>query len=162
MVSPQWRKTLIGMKKDQIPTEKDWAGYENDMDAAYAHKIFFGKSNDQVQDEFKRCVIERVSELRFMPKAPFQYYVLGLRDHVMNRDFDDAWDKGSDAASCFLKLVLQKLKEQPAYILPVIQELMPAVEFVAKNQTIYEADPQIYGDFGEILNEIRELGGIAN
>jgi hypothetical protein len=86
----------------QVPREEDWENYTEDLDADYAHKIFFGKTNEEMQPAFRRCVIERVDELRWMPKIPFQYYIFGLRDYVMRQEFDSYDDP--DAASCFLNL----------------------------------------------------------
>jgi len=51
-----------------------------------------------------------------MSVAPFRYYVLGFRDYVVAGNFDDLQD--SDAASCFLGLVEEKLEKQPEFILP--------------------------------------------
>jgi hypothetical protein len=90
-----------------------------------------------------------------MPPVPFRYYVLGFRDFVMARDFD--FLSASDAASCFLGLVLKKLEEQPSVIKPVMPALLPAVEYVARNQAEFEADKSIYGDFLETLKRIQAL-----
>ena len=89
---------------DKVPSEADWEDWEDeDLDLTYAHKIFAGKTNAEFQKDFARAVIERTDELRWMPKVPFQYYILGFRDHVMAGKFD-MFDS-SDAASCFLDLV---------------------------------------------------------
>lgn len=141
----------------QIPSEKDWAGYERDIDARYAHKIFFGKSNEQMQSAFRDNVIEKTDEIRFMPTSAFQYYVFGLRDFVIRRQFVDY--ESSDAANCFLGLVLEKLRKEPHTIVPVIDQLLPDLEYVARNQDLYEADKDIYGDFMETFEEILRLSG---
>jgi len=143
------------MKK--IPTEQYWSGYHNDIDARYAYKIFFGKSNEDMQPAFKRNVIERTDELRFMPIRAYQYYIFGLRDYVRNRDFDVL--ESSDAASCFIKLALEKLKDAPNSILPILDELLPDLEYVANNQDLYEAEVDIYGDFKNIYKEILIVAG---
>src|SRR5215467_8976197 len=59
-----------------------------------------------------------------------RYYMLGFRDFVMARDFEDLW--ASDAASCFLGLVEEKLQKQPDCILPIIDDLLPAIRFVGR------------------------------
>lgn len=141
----------------QIPTEKDWVGYEEDLDARYAYKIFFGKTNEEMQPAFKNNVIERVDEIRFMPRDVFQYYIFGLRDYVMRRDF--GFYDSSDAASCFISLVLEKLRKDPESIQPVVSELLPDLEFVAQNQELYEADEDIYGDFEAMYQDIIRLSG---
>ena len=81
-------------------------------------------------------------ELLWMPKAPFQYYMIGFRDAVLSPGCDD-----SDAASCFLRLVLEKLERHPDHIRAIMPELLSAVEYVAQNQTKFDADEGIYGSF---------------
>lgn len=90
-----------------------------------------------------------------MPDVPFRYYMLGFRDFVMAGNFAHLED--SDAASCFLGLVEEKLEKQPDYILPIMVELMPAVRHVAQNQSLFHADENIYGDFLEKLKRIEAL-----
>jgi hypothetical protein len=70
-----------------IPDESDWENYWDDLDAKYAYKNFFGKSNEQMQKEFKRNVLGRKSDIFWMPIKPFQYYIFGLCDYVLKKDF---------------------------------------------------------------------------
>jgi len=53
-------------------------------------------------------------DLRWMPDVPFRYYILGFRDFITAKQFD--FLDGSDAASCFLGLVLEKLENHPKLI----------------------------------------------
>jgi hypothetical protein len=62
-----------------------------------------------MQPHFRANVIEATAELRFMPEAPFRYYMIGFRDFLMAGDFDHLG--ASDAASCFLRLVVQSSKK---------------------------------------------------
>ena len=143
----------------KIPTEDDWNEYDRefvlDLDVNYARGQFFGKSNAEMLPQYKDHVLMRAEDLHWMPKKPFQYYVFGFRDFVRNGKF--GFYESSDAASAFLNLILQKLKEQPDHILPVVPELMNDVKYIASNQAIYEADADIYGNFMDIYNEIRSL-----
>lgn len=141
------------MKK--VPTEKEWLGYEKDLDASYAYKVFFGKTNEEMQSSFKLNVIERTDEIRFMPVKAFQYYIFGLRDYVMKRNF--GYLDSSDAASCFLGLVLEKLESEPSKIIPVLSELIPSLEFVSNNQNLYDANEEIYGNFKNKYEHIISL-----
>lgn len=138
-----------------VPTEEEWGSYKTDLDAGYVYSVFAGKSNDDVQIDFEQNVIEKTDELRWMPIVPFQYYMLGLRQFIETRaqDFDDR----SDAASCFIRLVEEKLKDAPDFIFPIIDELMPTVKYVAENQSRFDADKSIYGDFIEIYENILKL-----
>lgn len=137
-----------------IPTEADWGDYTADLDQEYAHRVFFGKTVEETRADFRENVIERTDELRFMPAVPFRYYVMGLRDFVLEGPFDGA--DAPSAAGCFLSLVWEKLRDHPDQILPVMPELMPAAEHLAGHQADYDADPEIFGDFSETLRAIRD------
>lgn len=137
-----------------IPTEKQWGDWKSDVDILSAHKIFFGKTNDEVQGDFYRCVIERADELRFMPDEVFQYYILGFRDFIMAGNFqlfDDA-----DAASSFIKLIEYKLENSFSTISPLMTELMPSITYVCENQDKFGASVDTYGDFREKLKKIEK------
>jgi hypothetical protein len=90
-----------------------------------------------------------------MPQIPFRYYMLGFRDFVMAGEFEDLG--ACDAARCFLGLVLEKLEEQPNYILPIMPELLPALRHVAQNQAVFGAAKSIYGSFCDKLAQIESL-----
>lgn len=138
-----------------IPTEADWGDYGSDLDQEWAHGKFAGKSNDEMQQYFREIPIEAASDLRFMPEIPFRYYMLGFRDCIMSGEFEPCHD--SDAASCFLHLVVEKLESQPGHIVPIMPELLLAVEHVGRNQASFNADESIYGNFLETLKRIQEL-----
>ena len=139
-----------------VPSEEDWGDYESDLDQKYAHEIFFGKNLEETIPDFERSVIERLDELRFMPTIPFRYYLLALRNYVTSKTVL-VNDMAPDAASGFLNLVAEKLRDSFDSIAPVMDEIMPAVEHVASNQEAYDADVDIYGDFTAKLAEIRGL-----
>jgi hypothetical protein len=90
-----------------------------------------------------------------MPELPFRYYMLGFRDFMMAGEFTPLW--ASDAASCFLGLVLEKLEKQPGYILQIMPQLLPAVRHVAMNRAAFEASEDVYGSFPEMLRRIEDL-----
>jgi hemerythrin-like domain-containing protein len=90
-----------------------------------------------------------------MPEAPFRYYMLGFRDFVMAGEFE--FLGASDAASCFLDLVQEKLEKEPSYILPIIDQLLSAVRHIATNQTSFDASESIYGKFSEKGTNIEQL-----
>jgi hypothetical protein len=138
-----------------VPTEADWGDYRADLDQASAHDRFAGRTNEEMLPHFSEHVIERTGELRWMPTVPFRYYMIGFRDFVMAREFK--YDDGSDAASCFLNLVAEKLEAQPDHVLPIMRELLPAVRYVAENQALFEADESIYGSFRRKRERIEAL-----
>lgn len=145
---------LLSTMNRQIPTELEWEDYYNDLDANYAHKIFFGKSNTDVQLDFKRSVLERVSELRFMPIKPFQYYIFGLQQYIEKENFDHF--DNADAVNGLISLTEEMLQDKPTYIIPVLDKLMPTLEKIASNQNEYEADIDIYGSFQDKLTNIKK------
>jgi hypothetical protein len=138
-----------------VPTEADWGDYKSDLDQKWAHDQFFGRSNEEMQPYIHGSPLGAAEDLRSIPEVPFRYYAIAFRDYVMSgqfRDFDAA-----DAASCFIRLVLQKLEQQPRYIIPIMPEILPAVEYVAHNQATFHAKESIYGSFPEMLNRIHAL-----
>jgi hypothetical protein len=125
--------------------------------------MFAGRTNAEMQQYFRTNPVAVTDEVRWMPEIPFRYYMLGFRDFVMSGDFEHL--SASDAASCFLGLVAEKLESHPRYIMPIMPDLLPAVEHVARNQAAYDADEHIYGNFMEKLVQIQTLfaaqGGLA-
>ncbi|BBB62359.1 hypothetical protein UNDKW_4086 [Undibacterium sp. KW1] len=140
----------------EIPSEEDWGDYKNDLDQKYAYKMFFGKNLAEARLLFQGAVIERTEELRFMPVIPFQYYIGAYYQYLTSLAVLNNRN-ASDTASCFLRLVESKLSDDPDSISPLMKELMSAIEYLAKNQTLFGADVDIYGDFNEILSEIKRL-----
>jgi hypothetical protein len=136
----------------RVPTEGEWGDYQADLEQDYAHKMFAGRTNQEMLPHFRRDLIKLTGELRSMPQVPFRYYMLGFRDFVMSEEAED-----SDAASCFLRLVLEKLEEQPDYILPIMPELLQALRHVAQNQALFGAAKSIYGSFRDKLAQIERL-----
>jgi hypothetical protein len=138
-----------------VPTEAEWGNYQADLDQACAHKLFAGRSNQEMLPHFRSNVIQRTDELRWMPEVPFRYYMLGFRDFVMAGEFNQL--EASDAANCFLSLVQEKLEKQPAHILPIMSQLLTAVRHVATNQASFDASESIYGNFPKKAVRIEEL-----
>lgn len=139
----------------RVPTEAEWGNYRADLDQAHAYTVFGRRTNQEMLPFFRRNVIERTDELRWMPEIPFRYYMLGFRDFVMS---DDLGDMGApDAVSCFLELVLEKLRKQPQRILPIMPQLLPAIRHVALNQASFGANESIYGNFAQRLTQIETL-----
>ena len=142
-----------------IPTEADWGQYATDLDQESAHQIFAGKSIQDVLPLFRANVLERASELSFMPSVPFRYYVLAFKEYVLSGvALEDECD-AADAANSFLNLVDSRLHDDPQSIAPVIGELLPAVGFVAMHQETYHAPVSIYGTFTSRLGRITEAAG---
>jgi hypothetical protein len=149
------KKKRKQVKKPSVPSESDWGDYKSDLDQNHAHSVFAKRTNEEMQPFFRRNPLGLTDDLRWMPDVPFRYYILGFRDAVMARQFD--FLEASSAASCFLELVLEKLDKQPRLVVPVMAELLPAVEYVAQNQGLFDADESIYGNFLQKLSRIQTL-----
>lgn len=150
-----FKKNRKRIKSPTMPTEEDWGDYTSDLDQNHAHSVFARRTNEEMQPFFRRNPIERTDELRWMPDVPFRYYILGFRDFIAAKQFD--FLSGSDAASCFLGLVLEKLERNPRVIVPVMPDLLPTLEYVAQNQALFDAKEEIYGNFLEKLFRIQTL-----
>lgn len=142
------------MKRRKIPGTKEWAGYEADLDARYARKLYFGKQISEVVGYFAggRC-IERSSELLYMPRGAFQYYIFAFVEYIRSEEAEG----DSDAASVFLRLISGREKKDPGSVRAIYRELRADVEFVAANQAYYDASPHIYGSFTELGSQVRDL-----
>lgn len=140
-------------KRAPIPGKAEWAGYEQDLDARGAHKLFFGKRTNEVLEHFTGGrSIERASDLSFMPRKAFQYYVMAFAEYL--RAPIAAGD--SDAASSFLRLLLHREELDPGSVFEIYPKLAKVVDFVSENQQYFDAPEDIYGGFLEIAGEIRE------
>lgn len=140
-------------KKINIPDNAEWAGWEEDLDVKYAHKLLFGKSISEVIHHFARSPIERASELLFMPRKAFQYYVFAFAEYLNS----DESIGDSDAASPFLRLLVAREKRDPGSVMEIYLQLSPTVTFVAQNQERFDANPDIYGHFDDLAKELDEI-----
>jgi len=138
---------------ERIPDESAWYGYEDDLDVKSMHDLFFGRSNTDVQKHFGGgSSIERADELLFAPRPVFQYYVHAFASFVMSQPA-----KGDpDSASPFLGLLESREERDPGSVKAIFESLVSCVDFIANNQTHFDADIDIYGDFKERALRVRE------
>ena len=138
----------------EVPGETEWAGREQDLDVQYAYHRYFGKTTDDVKYDFRDLVIERASELRFVPRSVFQYYVFAWIDL-----FESPGESvgQSDCASVFLNLLRDREEADPGSVAEIYAELRVTVEYVAANQEFFDADVDIYGDFRDRAADIKAL-----
>jgi hypothetical protein len=142
------------MTDHKIPGREEWAGYKSDLDVKNAHQLFFGKSIAEVQQYFEGGQsIQRASELLFVPRPAFQYYVFALAEYLVSeKAIGD-----SDSASPFLRLLIAREKRDPGSVAQIYTRLAPTVEYVASHQEKYDADVGIYGDFQDHAAELKAL-----
>jgi hypothetical protein len=147
-----------------IPTDADWADWPDaairplDLDEQYARDKFAGKSFEEAVQMFEENVLTRSEDVSYMPPVPFRYYMLAFKAWVLLvvEKAEDVFSDAPDAASSFLRLIELMLEHAPDSIGPIMPELLPAVDFVEANQERYDADKDIYGDFRERAQRIRE------
>lgn len=138
----------------KVPDAAAWNGYLDDLDAQYAHELLFGKSADEVVHLFgEGRSIERASELLFVPRGVFQYYVFAFAAYLLSEGA--AGD--SDSASPFLHLLVNRERRDPGSVQQIYGRLAPIVDFVASRQEFYDADPDIYGKFKDHRDELAKL-----
>jgi len=130
---------------NDVPSEVDWGDVESDRDVKYAFQIFFGKTNNEMISEFKKNVTMRTSDLKFMSKIPFKYYMRGFLDFIQQELYEE-FDK-PDVMNCFVTLVEEKLMNSPDEIMPLIDVIDPTLVSICMNQDRYGLDEEIYGDF---------------
>ena len=140
----------------RIPDESAWYGYEDDLDVRYMHGLFYGKSIEEVQEYFgEGRSIERAGELLFSPRPVFQYYVQAFAHFLsLQRAAGD-----SDSASPFLHLLEEREKLDPGSVQQIFSSLEECITFVTENQAYFDAPVEIYGDFKEQGQRIRQLCG---
>ncbi len=135
-----------------VPDLSAWQGYEDDIDSRYAFNTFFGKSLLEVQPLLKINVIERADEIRFMPVKAFQYYIFSLRDFILNKNY--FVDEADCAVDSYFTLIQEKLNLAPDAILPIIDELLSSLHFIAENIADYNINEDIYGSIPARLQQL--------
>jgi hypothetical protein len=147
------------MSLNRVPTSQDWGDPGDDLDRQSARKVFFGKSIEDIQDQFRKNPMPTIWDLKELPEIPFRYYTLAFRDFVLSPALLALREKASyetaQIAQAFLDLIAEKLEQAPADIAPIMPELIKAAEHVASHQKTYRADPGIYGNFGAKIRRIR-------
>jgi hypothetical protein len=148
-IPPRLTFNVLPMK---IPNEQDWGDWKPDLDRSYAHKIFFGKSKSEAIELFVENAISHQEDLMWMTRIPFQFYIHAYKEYILS----DRSKEDSDGASCYLRLIKYKLEEEPDQITEIFNDILPSLEIVASRQEFYDADIDIYGDFKELLIDIKQ------
>ena len=104
--------------------------------------------------DFRDLVSERASELQFAPRPVFQYDVFTFVDLFAS---PGGSARQADCASVFLHLLRDREQSDPGSMKEIYAELRPTVEHVADNQSFYDADLDIYGDFRDLAAQLATL-----
>jgi hypothetical protein len=137
------------MAKRRAPTRDEW-GDLSDLEVRYGHKLFGGKTVDQAMPLFIGNPIERSAELRRAPARVFNYYIFCFAEFLTSTKSEGE----SDSASCFLRLVLDRVTSDPESVRGIYPELKAAVDTVAERQPFYDASTDIYGSFADLKEQI--------
>lgn len=139
-----------GTREQPISTREDWGDLGIDPEVQSGYRLYGGRSRDEVMPLFAANPIERAAELRFAPMAVFNYYVFCFAD-VLSAP---AGDGAADAASCFLRLVRDRLATDAAGVAAIFPALKSAIDSAAEQQAFFDADVDIYGSFSDIVQQI--------
>jgi hypothetical protein len=140
------------MEAKSPPTADDWGDLDVDPEVEYGYRLFGGKTTDEARPLFIENPMERAAELRFAPAAVVNYYIFCFVDHLLSPEGAGE----SDMASCFLRLVRDRMSSRAEDLDPIWDRLRPAMASVAERQPFYDADREIYGSFDELLHDIDE------
>ncbi|WP_137940476.1 hypothetical protein [Chitinivorax sp. B] len=140
---------------ETTPSLQDWDEKNMDADCKYAFNKFFGVSNKEADVLFKKSPLAALEDIRSMPPKPFCYYLLAFRDYLLSGDH--GFLNGSDAASGYLNTIKEALENSPLVISEIMPELKASIVFLSNNQSYFDADPDIYGDFSIRAADIMQL-----
>lgn len=140
-----------------IPTDSQWGDLSGDFDAQDAFRVFYGLSNEETLALYKRDVLARVQDLRFMPRIPFQYYIQGFAEFVLSGDYGES--HSSEVADGYLSVLLSRAMSDSEVLFLIWDRVFPAIEYVVKNQGLLGADKSVFGDFSETQKKIQDLLG---
>ena len=138
-----------------IPNKQDWGKInKNDLDAKYAYKNFYGISTSQAYKLFIDDALFYQEDLLSMPSIPFNYYAPIFADYIISQNAKE----DSDGGSSYLHMIIEMLtsfKHLPST--KTREKLLKNAKLVANQQSYYDADKSIYGDFLDFYKQITRL-----
>lgn len=138
-----------------IPTRADWGVIDGrDLDAQCAFDAFCGKSAEEAEALFCRNALFYQEALPSMPARAFRFYAPVLARYVTGPE-----SRGDpDGASSFLHLLVWMLESSRSTMDAGTEALLvEAARRVSSRQAFHEANPDIYGDFAEVMERIEQL-----
>jgi hypothetical protein len=95
--------------------------------------------------------------LDYMPAIPFQYYIFAFADFILDPARRDYAEELAGIANSFLDLLIDKLTNEPAHLLSVMEDLWPVAEYAYKNSRGSEFEAEVFGSGLDKLAQIRRL-----
>jgi hypothetical protein len=143
----------------KTPSRKDWGELQpNKLDAECSFRSFYGKTINEAESLFQSNALQYQEDLGSIPSVPFNFYVPAFVKYILSPQA-----KGdADGASSFLQMVievLERLRHLPSQ--ETERLLLKAAHTVATQQSFYEADEDIYGQFSQLYARIKVLTDAA-
>ncbi|WP_425146508.1 hypothetical protein [Deinococcus sp.] len=125
-----------------VPTAEDWLP---DLPGGHlyhdhARRVYFGKGPEEMLTLLESSVPEAIIDsIGHMPDRPFQYYLLLLADYAVSPGLlaDASSSRRASVAEEFFALVERTVKIWPDRILPIMPDLLAAIDFIGGHQKKY-------------------------
>lgn len=156
----------------QVPTNKEWKGYEADLDLIDFHRLVYGKRVEDIYYYFKNGAhISRADELLYSNRKVFQYYIFAFALYLMLIGEDDI-----EAQEGFLSLLLNREERDQGSVRqifhnkykfdiiddnfsrqPISLSLDDVVDSIYKKVKEGYIDTEIYDDIPKLLEKTKRL-----
>lgn len=135
-----------------IPTEKDWQVLSdaNELDTNHAYRMFNGKSHAQAVEMFNEAPFFYQEDVMWMPLPCFKFYVFAFIEYLQS---DNSVDD-PDSSNAFIGIVSFRLHEIRELDEEMKNKILETVQFIADNQTRFDADEDTYGSFRHYADRI--------
>ena len=155
----------------QVPTDRDWNGYEHDLDLIDFYKLVYGKKVEDVYYYFKNAAhISLADELLYSNRKVFQYYIFAFALYLMLMGEEDI-----EAQEGFLSLLLNREERDQGSVRqifhnkykfdiidanfsrqPISLSLEDVVDSIYKKVKEGHIDTEIYDDIPKFLEKIKK------
>ncbi|TJZ77322.1 hypothetical protein [Chitiniphilus eburneus] len=110
-----------------IPSQEEWGDIFYDFDVQDVHKSFFGKNHGQAIALFKKDVLSRSQDVRFMPEKVFPYYMMSFGGFVQGGEYGE--NSSCDVANCYIDVIESKLN-QVKRVSPLVENVSLVLRFI--------------------------------
>lgn len=147
---------MLRKQGQAIPSEADWGETKGDFDANDAKIAFLGRSNAEMQPEFKNQFMMRAQDMNWMPRVPFHYYMHGFTEHLMSEDYEED-DWGDLVSSFYMVVVERRLSDDVLAIIPVADVVLDGLEFIKRNVNNFDWGPEFHGSADDVNDRIDHI-----
>lgn len=141
----------------ETPTKNDWESIDypaDNLDVICARKHFFGKTLKEAESLFADNALYYQEDLSYMPPSPFRYYLHAYMSYLTSSHSEG----DTDAASCFLGLLAEKLdtENEKNGLLAFWDRIEETLASIRQRKEWFEWDHDIYGDLEERIAAITQ------